>query len=104
MVYLDDILNLVKTSLKLRCLGAYTDILTDNLYPLPALPRAGGYTCVQRRSWGNCNADWFKSGPWCAATCGYCTPVDPITNLPPAPTCKDVPVPPGEAVPPPAGA
>ncbi|GLC70469.1 hypothetical protein PLESTF_000985100 [Pleodorina starrii] len=55
----------------------------------------GGLTCTQRRATGNCASDWFKSGAWCAATCGFCTPVEPLPPLPPAPTCSDKAVPPG---------
>lgn len=35
---------------------------------------AGGFSCAQRRSYGNCDAAWMREGNWCAASCGYCTP------------------------------
>ncbi|KAG2427679.1 hypothetical protein HXX76_012328 [Chlamydomonas incerta] len=55
----------------------------------------GGMSCAQRRAVGNCGSDWMRAGSWCAASCGYCTPAQPLPPLPPAPTCTDVRVPPG---------
>lgn len=39
---------------------------------LVSLHASDGYTCAQRKEWGNCNDDWMVSGDFCAATCGRC--------------------------------
>lgn len=57
--------------------------------PAPA-PPADGSTCVQKKAWGQCGADWMATANWCAATCGRCAqaPVPaPVTS--PTGTCID---------------
>lgn len=55
----------------------------------PSVPHpADGSTCAQKKSWGQCSADWLVKAGWCAATCGRCTqPAAPVTS--PTGTCVD---------------
>lgn len=53
---------------------------------LPPPPRADGYSCAQRLSWGSCSQSWMITGHWCDVTCGRCKPCTDTVPSGAAPT------------------